>query len=114
MGHEKQEPVTYLNHWRPKAYFNHELVFGHVKTFITTLNIYMEQRENKFWKKKKNLHKKSTVLKENQVNLEIYRTRKTNYFEHWWIVSVTVLGRGLFLKSWGTVVEQYVHWNISI
>lgn len=28
------------------VYFNYELVFGYVKTFITTLNIYMEQIEN--------------------------------------------------------------------
>lgn len=32
------------------VYLNYELVFGHVKTFITTLNIYMEQIQNIFWK----------------------------------------------------------------
>lgn len=59
MGHEKEEPVTYLNNWRPKAYFNHELVFGHVKTFITTLNIYIEQRENKIFLGKKTYTKRA-------------------------------------------------------
>lgn len=41
-----------------------------------------ERKQNVLEKNPKQKH----CIKENQVNLKIYRTRKTNYFEHWWIV----------------------------
>lgn len=38
---ELKQTYNYLNH-EYNTLNDHELVFGHVKTFITTLNIYMK------------------------------------------------------------------------
>lgn len=63
----KQEQLkqiyNYLNH-EHNALNDHELVFGHVKTFITTLNIYMKWIKKT--KKPKTLWKKTTTPKQNR------------------------------------------------
>lgn len=46
-----KQTYNYLNH-EANTLNDHELVFGHVKTFITTLNIYMKWIQKKLNKKK--------------------------------------------------------------
>lgn len=78
----KQEQLkqiyNYLNH-EHNALNDHELVFGHVKTFITTLNIYMKWIQKKKQKKNKPTHYEKNNPKTKQVKPK-KQEQKSNIF----------------------------------
>lgn len=73
-----KQTYNYLNH-EANTLNDHELVFGHVKTFITTLNIYMKWIQKKLNKKKKALYE-NKKKKKKKMKLK-KQDQKNNIFE---------------------------------